>query len=250
MNKEQIIEYLQKYNLDNTKYVVISGAAMVLYGIKELTHDIDISVSKDYYDYLLNNYECEYETKDINNENVYYIDKINFGKAHYPNENIYINNIPVEPIDEIIKLKKTFNRDKDKEDIELIKKYLKNKMKNEINPLVLAYLGDSVYDVYIRKYLIDKNIMKVDQLQKKSIKYVSAKGQAGYIRKMIEDNFFSDQELSIIYRARNHKSHKAPKNTDVSDYKYSTGLEALIGYHYINNNKKRIEQIIDYILED
>lgn len=120
---------------------------------------------------------------------------------------------------------------------------------DNINSLALAYLGDSVYDICIRKYLIESGICKVNELQKKSIKYVSAKGQSAYLKEMIENNFFKEAELEIIYRARNHKSHKAPKNTDVSDYKNSTGFEALIGYLYLSDNKKRIQEILNYILE-
>ena len=120
---------------------------------------------------------------------------------------------------------------------------------DNLNSLTLAYLGDSIYDIYIRKSLIDKGITKVNKLQEESIKYVSAKGQSFYVKDMIGNNYFSDDEISVIHRARNHKSHKAPKNTDVSDYKYATGLEALIGYLYLNNNKDRIDEIMKYIME-
>lgn len=116
------------------------------------------------------------------------------------------------------------------------------------NMLVLAYLGDSVYEIYIRKYLIDKNINKVKELQKESIKYVSAKGQAMYLKKMIDDSFLTEEELSIVRCARNHKNNHNPKNTDVVTYKNATGLEALIGYLYLNNKKDRINDIMDYIV--
>lgn len=116
-----------------------------------------------------------------------------------------------------------------------------------LNSLALAYLGDSVYEIYIRKYLLDCNIVKVNELQKESIKYVSAKNQALFIKNMLDNNFFSEEEVNIIYRARNHKSHKS-KSTDIITYKYSTALEALIGYLYLNDNKKRIDEIMDYII--
>ena len=121
-------------------------------------------------------------------------------------------------------------------------------MIKEINSLVLAYLGDTIYEDYIREYLIKKGIANVNDLQKESIKYVSAKSQALYLEKLINDNFFSDSELEIIRRARNHKNNSHPKNCDVVTYKKATGLEALIGYLKLENNYERINEIMDKIL--
>ena len=120
---------------------------------------------------------------------------------------------------------------------------------NEINVLVLAYLGDTIYENYIRKYLILKGISNVNSLQKESIKYVSAISQAKYLKEMIDDNFFSEQELSVIKRARNYKTTSHPKSCDIITYKYATGLEALIGYLDLINNKERIQDIINFILK-
>ena len=117
------------------------------------------------------------------------------------------------------------------------------------NALVLAYLGDSVFEVYIRKYLIVQNVGKVNNLQKEAIKFVSAKGQCNLINKLIENNYLTEEELNIFYRARNHKTNSHPKNTDIITYKYATGFEAIIGYLYLNNNIKRIEEIINFCLE-
>ena len=123
-----------------------------------------------------------------------------------------------------------------------------NKMEN-INVLALAYLGDSIYEVFIREYLLGKGIVKVNDLQKEAISYVSAKKQSEYLMNMMEANFFLDSEIDIIKRARNHKSH-ASKSTDIRTYKNSTGLEALIGYLYLTKNEKRIEEIMNYIVGD
>ena len=117
---------------------------------------------------------------------------------------------------------------------------------NNINILALAYLGDAIYELEIRKFLLEKNITKVNQLQTESIKYVSAINQAKYLKEMIDKNFFTDEELNVILRARNHKSHKS-KSTDIVNYKYSTALEAVIGYLYYQKNNKRIEEIMNYI---
>ena len=118
---------------------------------------------------------------------------------------------------------------------------------NTINSLALAYLGDSIYEVYVREYLLKHNIVKVNELQKSAVKYVSAKGQCKYLMSMIENNFLDEDELTIVTRARNHKSHTSPKNTDIVTYKYSTGFEALIGYLYLSNKKSRIDDIMNYI---
>lgn len=120
----------------------------------------------------------------------------------------------------------------------------------EINVLVLAYLGDTIYENYVRRHLISKGISNVNSLQKASISYVSAKSQAGFVSEMIENNFFDEDELTVIKRARNYKSNSHPKNCDIITYKYATGLEALIGYLDLVGNKDRIEEIMNYILED
>ena len=119
---------------------------------------------------------------------------------------------------------------------------------NSMNSLVLAYLGDSVYELYVRKYLIKKNIGKVNDLQKEAINYVSASNQEKYLLKMIEDNYLTEEELDIVKRARNHKNNHKPKYSSIITYKNATGLEALIGYLYLNNNNNRINDIMNYIL--
>lgn len=118
------------------------------------------------------------------------------------------------------------------------------------NVLALAYLGDSIYEVYIRKFLLDQKIEKVKILQKEAINYVSAKSQCKYLQQLMSEEFFTSDELDIIYRARNHKGSRHPKNTDIVTYKYSTGFEALIGYLYLENNISRIEEIIKKIIGD
>lgn len=119
---------------------------------------------------------------------------------------------------------------------------------DNISSLALAYLGDSIYEVYIRTYLINKGISKMKDFQTEAIKYVSAKNQTIFLNEMIEKRFLSDKELEIVYRARNHKSNHKPKNTDIITYKYSTGFEALIGYLYINKDEQRLNEIMDFIL--
>lgn len=119
----------------------------------------------------------------------------------------------------------------------------------EVNVLVLAYMGDTVYENYVRYYLINKGIGNVNDLQTESLKYVSAKSQARYIQDMIDGNFLDDRELDIVKRARNYKTTSHPKSCDIITYKYATGLEALVGYLYLDNNIERINEIMNFILK-
>ena len=123
-------------------------------------------------------------------------------------------------------------------------------MTKEINSLVLAYLGDTIYEDYIREYLIKKGISNVNDLQKESIKYVSAKAQAKYLEKLVMANFFSVEELDIIRRARNHKCNSHPRNCDIVTYKKATGFEALIGYLKLEKQETRIDEIMMEILNN
>lgn len=117
-----------------------------------------------------------------------------------------------------------------------------------INVLVLAYLGDTIYEDYIRKYLILSGISNVNDLQSNSINYVSAKSQAKFLTELMSSDFFTDEEVDVIMRARNNKSSSHPKNCDIVTYKYATGLEALIGYLELSDRRNRIDEIMDYIL--
>ena len=117
------------------------------------------------------------------------------------------------------------------------------------NSLALAYIGDAIYEVYIREYLLKQGLEKVNKLQREATKYVSARGQANYLKMLIDDKFLNEEEIKIVTRARNHKTNSHPKNTDIVTYKNATGLEALIGYLYLDKNIDRIEEIMNYIKE-
>lgn len=119
----------------------------------------------------------------------------------------------------------------------------------EINVLVLAYLGDTIYENYVRKYLVLSGIGHVDALQKKSVQYVSAKAQSKFLKEMMAMDFFTDDEIDVIKRARNNRSTSHPKNCDIITYKYATGLEALIGYLDLKDKKERIDKIMSFILK-
>lgn len=118
----------------------------------------------------------------------------------------------------------------------------------EINVLVLAYLGDTVYENYVRKYLINLGIANVNDLQKRAINYVSASNQAKFITQLLDNNFLTDEELDVFRRARNYKTTSHPKSCDIITYKYATGLEAIIGYLELLKKTERINEIMKFIL--
>ena len=117
----------------------------------------------------------------------------------------------------------------------------------EVNSLVLAYLGDTVYENYIRLYLIKKGYNHVKDLQEKSLEYVSAKSQAKILKRLMDENIFSETELEVIKRARNAKCNSHPKSCDIITYKEATSFEALFGYLKLKENIERIEEIISNI---
>lgn len=119
-----------------------------------------------------------------------------------------------------------------------------------INVISLAYLGDSVYEVYVREHLIKMGIALVEDLQREAVKYVSAKSQSKIVRWLTDNNYLNNDELDIIKRGRNYKRGSHPKNTDIITYKNSTGFEALIGYLYLDNKIDRLDEIIRYVLEE
>lgn len=132
--------------------------------------------------------------------------------------------------------------------LELIDRKREEADVNTMSPLVWAYIGDSVYELYIRMYLVNSSKAKPHKLHIESIKYVKAKAQAD-ILKRIENNL-SEKELEIIKRGRNAENHHLPKNATVQDYMYSTGFEALIGYLYLTKQDERLQEILKMCIDD
>ena len=120
---------------------------------------------------------------------------------------------------------------------------------NNLNSLALAYIGDAIYEVEIREFLLKRGIIKVNDLQKEAIKFVSAKRQAYLLKELLERNFFKEDEIDIINRARNHKGNRHPKNTDIITYKHATAFEAIIGYWHFNNFT-RFKEMMKMIYEE
>ena len=120
---------------------------------------------------------------------------------------------------------------------------------NLVNPLVLAYIGDAIYELEIRKRIVLSGVNKVNDLQEICTKYVSARGQSDFVEKMIESNILTEDELDIYKRARNSHVKSHPSNTDIVTYKRATGFEALLGYLYLNNKYDRILELVEFVME-
>lgn len=116
-----------------------------------------------------------------------------------------------------------------------------------LSPLVWAYVGDSVYELFVRTKLTSKSNAKPHKLHLESIKYVKAKAQADILKK-ISDRLTED-EKDIVRRGRNTENHHVAKNANVADYSQSTGFEALIGYLYLTKQDVRLEEILNMTIE-
>lgn len=131
----------------------------------------------------------------------------------------------------------------------------------EINTTALAYIGDAVYEIYVREHVLRQDLRgmnknfgaHVDALHKRAIRYVRADGQAKAVKAMLNEGFLGDEEAALVRRARNHKTASKPKNADAMDYKYATAFEALIGFWHLSAQaggddgaaaKQRMEEII------
>lgn len=116
------------------------------------------------------------------------------------------------------------------------------------NALMYAYIGDSVYETYVRKYLLSKNLAKMKDIQKESINYVSANSQRTIFEELENNNIFTEEELEIAKWGRNAKGGKS-KSSDIITYRIATGFECLIGYLYLENKIERINEIMNFILK-
>lgn len=114
---------------------------------------------------------------------------------------------------------------------------------NLLSPLTWAYIGDCVYDLYIRTNLVNNTNLKPHKLHMETIKYVKAKSQAKLLEK-IQDQL-TEEEKDIVRRGRNAESHHLPKNANVQEYRYATAYEALIGYLYLTKKEERLKDILN-----
>ena len=118
---------------------------------------------------------------------------------------------------------------------------------NLYNGLTLAYIGDAIYEVYVRKYALSLGLTKVNNLHKKVIEFTKGEAQAKVIRELIASGALTDEEIAIYKRGRNSHINSNRKNIDLANYLDGTGFEALIGYLYLTDNITRLEEIISIV---
>lgn len=117
-----------------------------------------------------------------------------------------------------------------------------------INTTALAYIGDGVYELFVRKMMVERGWAAADHLHRETVKYVRAESQAYAVKKMAD--MLTTDEQDLIRRARNRKSVTKPKNADPVTYKMATAMEALIGYLFLTGQNGRIEEIMARAVEE
>ena len=117
---------------------------------------------------------------------------------------------------------------------------------DDYSPLTLAFVGDGVYDLLVRSYLVRQANRPVGELNRRKVKLVNCKSQAGFAR-LISDSL-TEKELAVYKRGRNVAPKCTPKNGSVADYHSATGLEALFGYLYLNGERERIDELFEMIV--
>ncbi|MGT2930591.1 Mini-ribonuclease 3 [Streptococcus dentasini] len=117
-----------------------------------------------------------------------------------------------------------------------------------INGIALAFEGDAVYSLYIRRYLIFQGQTKPNQLHRMATRYVSAKAQAQLVQALLDTGLLTEAEEAIYKRGRNAHTHTKAKNTDIITYKMSTGFEAVLGYLHMTEQISRMEELIAWCI--
>lgn len=114
---------------------------------------------------------------------------------------------------------------------------------NTLSPLSLAFLGDSVYEMFIRTKILSGGNRPANELHKIAVGYVKAKAQSNAAHKIFD--MLTEEELTIYKRGRNTNIHTVPKNADMADYRHATALETLIGYLYLKGDNERLLQLLN-----
>lgn len=121
---------------------------------------------------------------------------------------------------------------------------------NLINGIALAFEGDAVYSMYVRRHLIFKGLTKPNKLHGEANKYVSAKAQAGLISALLEAQLLTEKEEEIYKRGRNTNSYTKAKNADVVTYRMSTGFEAVLGYLHMTEQMERLDELVGWCIDN
>ena len=118
----------------------------------------------------------------------------------------------------------------------------------QMQALTLAYIGDSIYDIMSREYVMKNHLGKINDLHRTVSTLVSARAQASFMKHILENNILTDIEESIYIRGKNQKNNSKAKNASIMEYKLATGLEAVFGYLYLEKNFERLEEMFNYII--
>ena len=119
---------------------------------------------------------------------------------------------------------------------------------NELSPLSLAFLGDSIYEAFVRTKILSMGNRPASELHKIAVGYVKAKAQAKAAHKVLD--FLTEEEAQIYKRGRNTNIHTVPKNAEMADYRHATALEALIGYLYLKGSEERMHEILNLAFDE
>ena len=118
----------------------------------------------------------------------------------------------------------------------------------QMQALALAYIGDSIYDIMSREYVMKNHLGKINDLHRTVSTLVSARAQASFMKNILENNILTDIEESIYIRGKKQKNNSKAKNASIMEYKLATGLEAVFGYLYLEKNFERLEEMFNYII--
>lgn len=116
-----------------------------------------------------------------------------------------------------------------------------------MSPLVLAYIGDAVYELMVRSRVICRGFARTGEIHSQSVRYVRADAQASILRAL--SDLLSEEEAGIVRRGRNARSHHTPRGATVADYRHSTGLECLVGYLFLKGSQDRLAEIMEKVFQ-
>lgn len=126
---------------------------------------------------------------------------------------------------------------------------MKSKDAKLLNGLALAYIGDAIYELAIRKHLLETGVTQPNKLHHTATQYVSARAQAKIMKYFIEEELLIDEELDYYKRGRNSKINTRAKNTDIQTYLQATGFESLMGYLYLTKQEERLKELINHCID-
>ena len=119
-----------------------------------------------------------------------------------------------------------------------------------MNTTALAFLGDAVYEVYVRQHVLEQEKVHVDRLHRLAVKYVRADGQARVVKRLLAEGLLTEEEQAVFKRGRNANVHSIPQHASRAQYQQATALEALLGWLYLNGRRERINELFNIMMEE